>query len=387
MLADYFLIKQFSTLSSKSYINHYFEYSHMNSFLRLYRSFTFLTLVAVSGSSISQQAISVDVMYPDIRDDERRLSLSGTVEAKQQAQLASLEAGLVKKIHVEIGDLVTSGQPLLELDNRLALLSLSNSKANLESAQVNLDEAIRLYKEAQNLSEKQVIAATLIAQREASVKASQAQLSQAKAQVAFQQAIVERHILVAPFDGAIVNRQVEVGEWLSTQDDTFTLISQNNLRVNVSIPQEYFYALSNQESVGVTVTPDLSSKDAIQASITRLVPASTNLARAFIALVDLPPNSPLMPGMSVTAQVALPKTNTNELVLPRSAIKQHPDGGSSVFVVENNRAKRINTPFSRINSEQIAIPNPSINLPFIVTAVELLVDNAPVSVNQVRTQP
>lgn len=359
----------------------------MKLLLRPLQTLAFITLVAATTAGNAQQTISVDVVYPEPRNDEQNLSLSGTVEAKQQAQLASLESGLVNKIHVEVGDLVTSGQPLLELDNKLALLSLSNSKANLEAAQVNLDEAKRLFKEALDLSEKQVIAATLIAQREANVKASQAELSQVKAQVDFQQAIVERHILTAPFDGVIVGRQVEVGEWLTSQDDAFTLISQNNLRVNISVPQEYFYALSNQDSVRVTVTPDLSSADAIQASITRLVPASTNLARAFIALVDLPSNSSLMPGMSVSAQVALPNTNADELVLPRSAIKMHPDGGSSVFVVENNKAKRINTPFSRINNEQIAIPNPSINLPFIVTAVELLVDNSSVTINQVRTQP
>ncbi len=59
----------------------------------------------------------------------RQLSLSGTVDAKQRARLAPLEAGVVSELNVEIGDEIQKGQPLLQLDTQLAQLTLDSIKA------------------------------------------------------------------------------------------------------------------------------------------------------------------------------------------------------------------------------------------------------------------
>ena len=73
---------------------------------------------------MAAESIQVDVVYPESSQVQQVLTLTGTVEAVQNAALASLQSGVVKSLYVEIGDKVTKGQPLMALDAKLANLNL-----------------------------------------------------------------------------------------------------------------------------------------------------------------------------------------------------------------------------------------------------------------------
>ncbi|MGK0268726.1 MAG: multidrug efflux pump subunit AcrA (membrane-fusion protein), partial [Paraglaciecola sp.] len=128
-----------------------------------------------------QSPINVDVFYPNPIQSNINIILTGTVEAKQRAHLAPLEAGRVKQLEVEIGDIVTKGQTLLSLDSKLAELEVLAAKASLMAIQVNLNEANRQYQEVLLLSKQQLVAQTLISERAALLANSEAQLANSQA--------------------------------------------------------------------------------------------------------------------------------------------------------------------------------------------------------------
>jgi RND family efflux transporter MFP subunit len=344
-------------------------------------------LSVLSNSVVAQsanEAISVDAMIGLESPSNTTLTLTGTIEAKQSAQLAPLAPGRVEEIPVEIGDIVKKDQILLRLNNRLAQLEVDGARANVNALQIAEVEAKRLFNEAVALSDKQVVPQTLISERRALVASSQAQLAQAKAALSLQKELLDRHTLRAPFDGVISLRNVDVGEWINQQSMPFTLVADNNLRLSVAVPQEYYGRLAKQQNIAAKVLVETNSNNYAQASITRFVPVSDPTTRAFVAQIDLPESLNIAVGMSAQAQIVIPNTASSAIILPRSAIKQHPDGGSSVFVLENGKAKRIITPYTVLANNMVSIPNQPANLPYILTAIELLQDGTPVTANIIQ---
>ena len=90
--------------------------------------------LALQTTAVQAEPSQVDVLKPIGVQTHQRLSLTGTVEAIQHADLAPLQAGLVADIYVEQGDEVKQGQKLLQLDATLAQLTLSQTKAQLSAS-------------------------------------------------------------------------------------------------------------------------------------------------------------------------------------------------------------------------------------------------------------
>lgn len=327
---------------------------------------------------------SVDVYQAKASQTSQSLSLTGTVEAKQHAELATLESGVVESLYVEVGDVVEKGQKLLSLDAKLAKLNVERVKALKAAAQAQKTEAERLYKEVVSLSKQQLVAETLLNERLSALAIAKAELSRVDAELAQALEVLSRHTLIAPFSGVIAERQIDVGEWVTQQSSVLTLVEQQSLRLKVAIPQEYYQQLNASGDVSVVVTPDVAGASSITAKLNRLVGVAANSSRTVTGLVYLPNNAALVVGMSAKASVYLPASETTQVWLPKSAIKQHPDGGRSVFVVDNNKASRVLVKVAKTDGNLVAVTGTSADKPFVVSGVELLRDGDRVQVNKVN---
>ena len=329
------------------------------------------------------QVVEVDVFYPESARSAQTLALTGTVESRQHAELAPLRAGVVARLLVEAGDTVEAGQKLMVLDAKLAELNLAQIKAAAEAAQVVKTEAERLYQEVISLSERQLVAETLMSERQSAVAVASADVTRAKAELAQQREVVRRYTLYAPFAGVVAERNVDVGEWVTEQTRVFTLVEQQNLRLNVSIPQEYYGQLVGRKDIGVTLIPDFVNAMPIQARLDRLVAVANDISRALTGYIDLPAGTPLVAGMSARAEIAIPESEQAVLWVPRSAIKQHPDGGRSVFAVVNNKARRFLVDVVEQQRDRVAITGAPGDRALIISGVELLQDGTDLEVNEV----
>ena len=350
--------------------------------MRLYCSF--LLLVIQLSFSITSYANDVIVIYPHQKSVNQKLILTGTVMAKQDAYLASLEEGLVKTLLVDAGDHVTKGQILLTLDNTLATIQLEQAQAIRLSAKIQYQEAQRLHDEVVELAKKQVVAKTLSAERKANRAHNQALLSRASAELALQQEVVNRHVLTAPFSGIIAERNVDIGEWVNQQSQLLQLVSDNDLRLLIDIPQEYIRTIQNQKDSKATVTSDIDNSHSYQLALTQLVAVSNPLSRTVPARIDLPRNSAFIPGMSARAQFLLPQQGARQVILPKSALKRHPDGSYSVFSVIDSKVKRHSIKILQHLGEQVSvqgIPNKSA---VIVSSNELLTDGTSVNASSAK---
>ena len=326
------------------------------------------------------EAIAVDVAYPEITQQSETLTLIGTVETPNSATLAPLQSGLVAEILVEEGQLVEKGQRLLVLDSELAELSLEQANAALVLAQANAREAVRQYEEAVKLATEQLAAETLAAERKAYVAITEAEIEQAIVQQKFQQRLLARHTLKAPFSGLIAERFVDLGEWVTSQSALFQLTAQDNLRLAVSIPQEYFPRLNDSGHIHVKVTPDFAGAATVDATLDVLVTSAANSSRTLTGFIQLPAGPNWLVGMSARADVTIPSSEQAIAWVPESAIKQHPDGGFSVFSVVDDKAKQVVVNVVDSEDDMVAVSGLSGTTPVVTTGVSVLIDGADLTI-------
>ncbi|WP_158969443.1 efflux RND transporter periplasmic adaptor subunit [Paraglaciecola sp. L3A3] len=316
-------------------------------------------------------AIQVEVITPKIKSQQLELTLTGSIEALNDSQLTSLESGVIEKVFVDAGQKVQKGQVLAQLDLALAKLHLEQSEAGLLVAQVKQQESQRLYDEIVDLTKHQVIAKTLLAERKANLANSQALVAQAQAAIALQQEILNRHTIKAPFAGVIAQRFVGLGEWITPQTPILQLISDSHLRIYVDIPQEYFNRFKQNANIQTDITTNTHQVQSL--SISQLIPISDPSSRTFRARIDLPQNTSLISGMAVNVTLYLPSPEQQPImVIPKSAIKRHPDGNYSVFIVEQSKLQRVIVQLINSQFEQVEVKGLSPLHQVVTTADSIL---------------
>ncbi len=178
------------------------------------------------------------------------------IEAQKSANLAFYSSGIVKKTYVDISSIVKKGERLAELQNDDLKASLSMAKASLENAQVSLKFAKKDY-------ERQVLIKDLIDEAKfdqylLAFEKSKIAVIQAKAKVKYQQTLLDRTFINAPFNGIIFEKSVEVGDVVSGMmlRTIFKIQSLNEQKLIFEYDQKYWKSVKVGDSVTYTVNGD-----------------------------------------------------------------------------------------------------------------------------------
>jgi len=162
--------------------------------------------------------------------------------------------------------------------------------------------------------------------------ALQAQLKSVNQQKVYQQ-------VVAPFDGVITQRNIDVGSLIGADairgTSMFSMVQSDVIRVWVYVPQNDAFGVKPgvEAIVRVPGIPNL----AFQGSVTRIADALEPGTRTLLTEIDVPnPKGALAPGIYCTVELHIPRTSL-ALIIPASAIIFNQDG-MQVAVAENGRA-------------------------------------------------
>src|ERR1700739_3093779 len=168
-----------------------------------------------------------------------KIEAVGSLRAVGVADLSLELSGVVESISFNSGDDVAEGAPLLKLHTEDDVARLQSLQAMAELAEITLDRAQRLLKTQ--------------AAAQATVDSDAANLKNAKAQVAQQQAIVDKKTLRAPFAGHIGIRSVDVGQYLGPGTAIVTLQALDPIYLDFFIPQQYVDRMKLKQTVSVHV--------------------------------------------------------------------------------------------------------------------------------------
>jgi RND family efflux transporter MFP subunit len=280
-------------------------------------------------------------------------TLPATTSAFSVANIFARASGYIDKRDVDIGDRVKDGQLLVqivapELDHQIAQAeaTLGQLKAAMQQAQANMELARVTWGRDKPLVEKGWVTAqqgtvdvqTLKAQ-EAAVGVAQANVAaqEAQLQVLNQQKVYQR--VVAPFDGVITQRNVDVGSLVQADAVSstfmFTIMQSNVIRTQVFVPQDQAFGLSPGVDAVVRV-PEIPDRT-FPGKVTRIADALAPGTRTLLTEIDIPnPDRTLTPGMYCTIELHIPR-KTPSMLVPADAIMFN-SGGLQVAVIENGIA-------------------------------------------------
>ncbi|MEA3522874.1 MAG: efflux RND transporter periplasmic adaptor subunit [Campylobacterota bacterium] len=179
------------------------------------------------------------------------------IEAQKSANLAFYSSGIVEKIHVDVSSIVKKGDTLVELQNDDVKASLAMAKASLKNTEISLKFAKKDYE--RQLLIKDLIDEAKFDQYLLGFEKAKVAVIQAKANVAYQQSLLNRTFINAPFDGIIFEKSVEVGDVVSGMmlRTIFKIQSLNERKLIFEYDQKYWKTVKIGDSVTYTVNGDV----------------------------------------------------------------------------------------------------------------------------------
>jgi RND family efflux transporter MFP subunit len=181
------------------------------------------------------------------------------IQADKSANLAFYSSGIVEKIYVDVSSSVKKGDKLVELQNDDLEATLRMAKASLDSAKISLKYAKKDY-------ERQLLIKDLIDEAEFdkyvfALERAKVTATQAEANLDYQQSLLERTIILAPFDGVVFEKSVEVGDVVSGMmlRTIFKVQSQNSQKLIFEFDQKYWKMVKVSDEVRYKVNGDEKS--------------------------------------------------------------------------------------------------------------------------------
>ncbi len=294
--------------------------------------------VLAAAPAHGQRLAPVELANAERQSIVETLNLTGTLNSPNTASLSPDVEGRVIEIRVDAGHRVEAGDVLCRLDDELAQLELEQTTAAEREAKANLADTERRLKEVQELLQKRAFPESEARSLAAQVERDRAIYQRRTAERAHAAAVLERHVLKAPFDGVVAARHADLGERVGPDAPVLELVAVDRLQLDLQVPQGYFQRVG--ADTPVTVRVDALPEETFTATLAFVVPVSDPSARTFLVRAFLD-NTPvrMAPGMSVRAILRI-GTGRDGIAVPRDALIRYPDGRTIIWVVEDNGGQR-----------------------------------------------
>ena len=290
-----------------------------------------IVIVGIKGLQIGKMMSTPNVMPPTtvssatVKEEDWAPTLSavGSLSAVQGAIIAAELGGVVSEIKFENGGVAKKGDVIMKLDASQEEALLRSSEAEAELARQDLERT-------RGLASEKVVS-------KAELDAAESKFNRLNAVVDQMRSTIRKKTLVAPFDGQLGIRQVNVGQMINAGQQVVPLTSLDALFADFALPQQYLGQL--KPGLEVHVTTDALPGRVFGGKLTAInsmVDSSTRNITLQATLEN--PDHALRPGMFAKAEVTLPEKHKT-LVVPGSAISYAPFG-DSVFVIDKQKDEK-----------------------------------------------
>ena len=278
----------------------------------------------------------------------------GSTLAFNLADIFARASGYITTRNVDIGSRVKKGDVLVEItapeiQHQIAQAeaTLAQNQATLVQAQATRDLANVTWGRDKTLVQQGWVTLEQGDTDRLNSAADQAAVGVAEANIKAQQAQVKvlsqsqiYQTVVAPFDGHITQRNVDVGTLVqadaNTGTDMFTLMNDDVLRIQLYVPQDQAFGVAPGVEAVVRV-PELPGRE-FSGTVTRIADALQPGTRTLLTEIDVPnPDHALPAGVYCNVELKIPR-KTPSLIVPAAAIVFNADG-LSVMVVEDGVAR------------------------------------------------
>jgi RND family efflux transporter MFP subunit len=313
-------------------------------------------LLWASAAAAQERQVPVRTAPVAIEEVQQTQRVTGSLRAVSRAQVAALEDGRIVSVLVREGIRVTKGDMLARLDDRRLRAQIAESEAALKATQAIIDQrraelakADQDYKRANQLVQRRLVSQQEHDHAEADTSVARARLAAAereRTQIESQRQLLQVRLddttIAAPFDGYVIERHVESGEWVRPGDPIVTLVSAGTIEAWLEVPERFAGDIA-QSTTPITIEVPAVGQS-IEVRQGKRVPQMDPRARTFFIVAELSDQAGLLtPGMSASAWVPV-GPRSEQLTVPGDAVirdatsafvykvQQANDGGHAVQV-------------------------------------------------------
>ncbi len=338
------------------------------------------TLVRETGAS---SAIDVAVTHPKVVTGAQEVVLPGNTQAFTEAPIYARTSGYLTKWYADIGARVRKGDVLAEIESPEIDAQLLQAKANLATANANLQLAQTQATRWQNLIKTNAVSQDELDQKIGALNADKQILIADQANVKNLEDQVSFEKITAPFDGVITARRTDVGALINAGVGTaapelFHIAALNRLRVFVNVPEQDSRAAQSGATATLFLTefPGQTFTGSIMRNANSIDPAS----RTLMVEIDVDnPSGKLLPGAYVSVHLKLPGA-ANAMTIPANTLLFRAEG-LRVALVRDGKAEMTQVRIGRDFGDSLEVVDGlKKDDSLIVNPPDSLVSGAPVRV-------
>ncbi len=246
---------------------------------------------------------------------------TASLEAEEEARVVAKVAGVVKRIFVEEGTFVKTGQVMAQLDDDKLSLDLAEAEARLKQ----LENDARRNRE---LFEKKIVSQEVFERTQSEYEMQKTKVGQARL-------FKDYASIRAPFDGIVAERMIKVGNMVPVNEPCFRVTDFDPLLAVLHVPEKDLAKLKKDQDA--TIEPDAIQGNTFTGKIIRISPVVNSNSGTFkvtIAVSDK--ERKLKPGMFARVRIQFDK-HTDSVLVPKDAVLT--EGSESVVFIVNKTDK------------------------------------------------
>ncbi|MDR1520570.1 MAG: efflux RND transporter periplasmic adaptor subunit [Planctomycetota bacterium] len=320
---------------------------------------------AIGQNSSSGVVQTVAVETAEIRraDLYDVMVFTGSIKAEERYDAAPKISGIIRAINFDVGDTVRRGDVLAMLDDDEYVLEVEREEASLKVAQATANDAesqlalsVRDYARAENLRREMVISAQEFDRYDASLKAQQAKLETALAQVRLAEATLNAAKVrlgytqiradwnKGPETRVIGRRFMDAGAQAAVNTPILSVLDISSVRAVIAVNEKRYPMITIGGAVRIATDafPDRSFAGRI-ARIPQEIDVLTRQAEVEVQIDNR--DLALKPGMFIRASIEFSRS-LDAVAAPLAAVVRRDDGGRGVYLVEPDRSRAVFRPVS-----------------------------------------
>lgn len=273
---------------------------------------------------------------------------SGEVRPRVETRLGFRVAGKMTQRHAELGQRVQAGTVLAQLDPQDYRLAADAARAQVAAASTQRDLAAADHKRFVTLREQNFISGAELERRESALKAAQAQLEQAQAQLAAQGNQARYTSLVADVSGVITAIEAEPGQVVAAGTPVVRIANDGPRDVVFSVPEDKVAGVRPGSEVAVRLW---AGQGEVAGKVREVAASADPVTRTYAVKVSLDPAA--QPPLGATVSVlprGLGHAGVQAIKVPTSALRQE-GRGSAVWVLDKSTMTVRSQPVVVVNAD------------------------------------
>jgi RND family efflux transporter MFP subunit len=284
----------------------------------------------------------VSMVAPVEQTLSTNLDLNAVVINDQVVTITALLDGEISSVVFREGEKVKKQEVLAVLDNKQAQSLLNKARAEFNYAKQKVNTASRSYSRIKNLSNAGNTSKQNLDESLDQLRGAQAEVEIAEANITLAEIQLQNATIESPFDGIVTQQHAEVGQWVEAGTPLFNVVAENGFLIEAQVDASDWaqVTLGQTVSLSTETAPDKRWQSTV-AWIAPRVSQNRRDAKSVAVRFEFGEESPkLLLGQEVDAKLELQRVD-NALTLPLSAMHEEAPNAYVVYVVENNKAKRV----------------------------------------------